>query len=112
MIGRYYMFERTLHDTLSDAEVSPIYRRSDAEGIYSFDADNTSGEFWLVEVEGRSWLLPTPQKRDRFLAIGEAFNEDNASPSTLSGVRPAQMTPDGAGYELTHPGRLNAGIES
>lgn len=110
MIGRYYMFERTLNETLSDAEVSPIYRQSDADGRYSFDADNTSGEFWLVEAEGERWLLPAPQKRDRFVAIGKAFNDTEASPSTLSEVTPAQMAPDGAHYELQHPGRLKVAV--
>jgi tetrahydromethanopterin S-methyltransferase subunit G len=110
MIGRYYMFERTLNETLPDAEVSPIYHQSDAEGRYSFDVNNTSGEFWLVEAEGERWLLPAPQKRDRFVATEKAFNGDEASPSAVSEVTPAQMGPDGAHYELQRQGRLKAAV--
>jgi len=106
MIGRYYMFEQTLQESLTEAEVSPIYRRTDMENGYSFDADNTSEEYWLVETKGGDWLLPAPQKRDRFLALGRAFQESEGSPSALTEIRPAQVTSEGAHYELQEPGRL------
>lgn len=108
MIGRYYMFEQFLQESVSEAEVSPIYRRTDMENGYSFDADNTSEEYWLVETKSESWLLPAPQKRDRFLALGRAFEESEVSPSTLTKITPARVTSEGAHYELQESGRMRA----
>lgn len=75
MMDRYYMFERKVRDEHSDAEVTPIYQDTRASGVeLTYDAEDISDEFWLVEVGTRHLVFPQPRDATHFRTLDPLFD--------------------------------------
>jgi hypothetical protein len=106
MMDRYYMFERRVRDEHGDAEVTPIYQDTRASGVeLTYDAEDISDEFWLVEVGTRHLVFPQPRDATHFRTLDPLFDSvGDASPETLSDIRPAVVRLDGDSYLLESSG--------
>ncbi|MES3631070.1 MAG: hypothetical protein PPP56_12975 [Longimonas sp.] len=107
MVGRYYMFERAMQETYPDATVSPIYHTPEADTPFQFAERRAVATFWLVEINGASFLLPVPRRDGTFEALEPAIQgSDDANPSDLIQATPAQLTTEGTGYRVAQKGTL------
>ena len=107
MVGRYYMFERAVQETFPDATVSPIYHTPEADIPFQFEDRRAVATFWLVEIQGASFLLPVPRRDGSFEALEPAVPaHDDANPAELVHATPARLTTDGAGYRLVEAGQF------
>lgn len=106
MVDRYYMFERRVREEHGDVEVTPIYQDTRASGVeLTYDADDISDEFWLVEVGTRHLVFPQPRDATHFRTLDPLFDSvGDPSPETLSDIRPAVVRLDGDSYLLESSG--------
>jgi len=106
MVDRYYMFERRVREEHGNVEVTPIYQDTRASGVQlTYDADDISDEFWLVEVGTHHFVLPQPRDATHFRTLSPLFESvGDPSPETLSNIRPAVVRLDGASYFLEDSG--------
>lgn len=109
MTGRYYMFERALHEEDINAAVTPIYYDSTTEDRFRLDRDVSSHEFWMVEANADLLLLPAPKSDGTFRALAPAYEIADAAPSVadLQSIAPARLESVEAGYLLHKKGVLN-----
>lgn len=106
MVDRYYMFERRVRNEHDDVEVAPIYRDTRASGVQlTYDPDDISDEFWLVETDTHHLVYPQPRDTTHFRTLDPLFESvGDPSPETLSNIRPAVVRLDGDSYSLVDSG--------
>ena len=73
--------------------MSPIYHDTRTDDGFRRDVEDTSGEFWLVEVDADPRLMPVPGSDRTFLALAPAYDSDVQSPtvSSLHDLSPARL---------------------
>jgi hypothetical protein len=106
MMDRYYMFERRVRDEHGNAEVTPIYQDTRASEVeLTYDAEDISDEFWLVELGTHYLVFPQPRDATHFRTLVPLFDSvRDPSPESLSDIRPAVVRLDGNSYLLESPG--------
>ena len=108
MVGRYYMFESALQETVPDAQVSRIYHDARTDDRFGADVSDVSGEFWLVALPSEAVLLPVPKRDGTFRALAPAFDADDAAVAhtDIETVLPAQLAAADSGYRIRSTGTL------
>ena len=103
-LPRYYMFERKLRETLSEAEVYPLFLNNEEQ----LERHATGGsEFWGVEVNGATFALPAPRSARGFRGLAPVFDSpESIRPEDVAEVVPARLAGDGSKLVVVQSGRL------
>ena len=107
LVGRHYLFQRTLRRALPDAVVMPVYRTtSGGDGAeVAFKPAAEGAEYWLVQAGGERLLLPHPRTPDAFRELSPAF-DGHAAPRVVARIAPARLSFDGNHLVLDLPGEV------
>lgn len=107
LVGRHYLFQRTLRRALPDAVVSPVYRSgSGGDGAeVAFKSAAEGAEYWLVQTGGERLLLPHPRTPDAFQELSPAF-DGYAAPRVVARIAPARLSLNGDHLVLDLPGEV------
>lgn len=106
MVDRHIMFADQLTERIPEAEVKRIFREKNAAGVVFTDDAQDAVEYWLVNVKGRDFLLPQPD-RSGFREIEKCFEGEGVSPQEVEEVYPAQIQSKDGKRVLTEKGYIS-----
>lgn len=109
LVSRPYLFAAFLKGEAGGAEVevTPVFRDR-AMAAPTFRSQTVDGvEHWLVRVGSATVLFPQPLSSAQFRELAPCF-DGQATPETLTSVRPARVAAEGGVHVLKEPGRVSA----
>jgi hypothetical protein len=106
MLGQVQGFESRLREMLPSANVTTLYRNMAIPSTVTFDdLAEQRKDYWHVEVDGESYVLPRPLGVGQFADLAPAY-DGFATPRTLAGITPARIRLEGNHWRLSDSGRL------